>query len=125
MKLKNAKKLFEQATLDEMYVDYGHLVTDEEFRKKSRSVGYYQERAVERLFKEKINFVSNSNIIFNLMDKIASFKCPSCSEVMAKNGGGGCSLSVSIDYKCKCGMCFSISLLENGLGFKFPDQEVK
>lgn len=123
MKLKQARELINSKILDEMYVDYGHLVTDEEFHRKGDHDKRYEERAVERLLKEKVDFFSNCNIVFELISKIATFKCPSCGEVMERDGGSGSGEGVTVTYQCKCKICFSISLYDNGLSFKFPKEE--
>ena len=134
MKVSDVQKLgLRKRTLDDLDVDIGAVITEDEFNKPSpisdRSSGHsitYRELAIDRLVEMKVPFNSNTNIVAEMFKKYVSVTCPHCGGKMVSSGGGGNGRVMHIDYRCedkKCNTTVTLSSDHNGF-YVNPDEKV-
>ena len=125
MRVSDVQKLgLRKRTLDELEVNIGDVITNDEFNKpSSQRFGMgpepttYDKRAIERLVELKLPFSSNCNIIVEMYKRYVSVVCPHCGGKMVSSGGGGNSEVQHIDYRCEkkeCGTKVAFSMSHDG-----------
>ena len=116
MQIKDLNKFVSKKTIDEYYVDFGQAISMDEFNKHIREPEYdHREATIDRLVESKVSFVSNANILYNLMKRYVKVECPICHAPMVGSGGGGSGDSFSTNYRCeKCYITISLSLCHDG-----------
>jgi len=83
----------------------------------------YRELALNKCIKEKVDFTSTHNSIYELTERLVVVKCPICNAEMEQRGGGGSRGFTSINYDCKCGTKISISLEDSAFNVEFKKED--
>jgi len=87
----------------------------------------YQMRAIERMIRDNVLFISNANIVLEMFEHIVgSPACPrdTCTHLMKFDSSGGGSAGISITYKCEdCGAEIEIKLLNEAITYRPPPKK--
>lgn len=124
MKISEIKALgFTDADLERsIYVNPAWVVNFAEFHKKGD--GNYREKIIDRLFDLNVDFQSQPNINYELMQRLFIYKCPKCKDITNTKvtEGGGSANSCYITYEClKCDTKCTIGGPDEGmLSYKAP-----
>ena len=122
-------------TIAELYegLDFGAIISRDEFNRaedklpKDEQDKGYQMRAIERMIRDNVLFISNANIVLEMFEHIVgSPACPrdTCTHLMKFNSSGGGSAGISITYKCEdCGAEIEIKLLNEAITYRPPPKK--
>lgn len=106
-----------QKTIDKTELDPTRLVIEEEFGKP----GDYRPRVIKRLTKARVDFSSDTNIIYEMACKLISIQCPHCHGATEAKGGGGNGENSSVHYRCINPHCLTtvyLTMPNDGIGVR-------
>lgn len=82
----------------------------------------YRQDSVNFMIKNKIDFHSTCNNVFNITRKFIKIACPTCKNEMSYEDGGGNSDTNTSNYRCdKCKTTASITMPNEGIHFSFKE----
>jgi len=122
MRYKDMKERFGAHALADVDVNPMRVVEHQHF--SSPSSHDYRGDAIDECVREKLDFASTCNVVFEMAKRYVKVSCPKCRRNMENRGGGGSGTAITIDYHCKhCDIAFELSMQSDGMFVSFPENE--
>ena len=109
------------STFNEEYHNPLRLAISEEFNKRGST--NYRDRAIDRVMKARINFTSEPNSMYNLVEKLVKIVSPETSETLTPKSGGGNNDSLTFTFKDSIGNEYHLTIPNDGLSVKFAEKK--
>ena len=96
-------------------------------KKNSESKGVfittdYRKDSINFAIKEKIDFDTTANSVYQFAKEFVKVKCPTCNQIVDGKGGGGTAKSHNIEFICKeCKTKVVINTPEDGYSVYFNE----
>jgi hypothetical protein len=109
MRQSEFKKMFPKVDVTNHYVNPLELFQQHYFKKDHvKGDPDTNNAAITTCCEKRLDFRSEVNSLFKVVERFVKVKCPYCGKNMYHNGGGGNAESMTMNFKCPDEKCDSI-----------------